>query len=526
MSDTNLKPAAPVTSSPLQQAIERCNQALLKLESSRRRNRTPKHILEVLLARDEVAQYQCEEKLPSSDTLLNIIELDKRLKEQQLTILRTKELPAWKSCLNPPSENWWWDLKLNLLGSEDKPMTVKDRLWIAGAIAATVIAAAILLNTGQVLKIFGGDKNSVQADGWQNALFGLQGTLVTAVGGAVTTGKGRQVLESLLINTPFVRPNWQAPGLFGVSCIVLGCTAVTYCSLPKLGDWYLSQGDKFVEEAQFSQAKEKYLQAKKFFTKDEDLVKVSLALGKVYEQKADFLDAMNEYKSAKGTDNPDILNRLGRAILLQEMRKIGWKQPITNQEQLNDSVNYINRAEQKIKYNLEQKKDNLYSLPSDKTKTENVSTQGIVVSWDEQNRVNNQRILKEIKINQGILDWAQVDFTKAPDQKAYKLLAQAQKKFEEADDQEEKLPTTPDDREARCYLEIARKLNSKNQKNKSSQNAINLHNYCKEMINRGLKDPSDAVIMNVVWDVVEDGFPPKPLQSQLLKTPNSTQVSN
>lgn len=518
---------SPDSKSPLQQAVERCDRALSRLDGTgRRRKRTPEHILEVLLARDEVAQHQCEEKLPSRETLLKIIELDKRLKKQQLTILRTKELPAWKSCLNPAPENWWWDLKLNLLGSEDKPMTVKDRLWIAGAIATTVIAAAILLNTGQVLKIFGGDKDGVQADTWQNALFGLQGTLVTAVGGAVTTGKGRRVLESLLINTPFVHPNWQARGLFGVSFIVLGGIAVTRYSLPKLGDLYLRQGDKFVEEAQFSQAREKYLQAKKLFIKDEDQVKVSLALGKVYEHKVDFLDAIEEYKSAKGTDNPEILNRLGRAIILQEMRKVGWKKPVTALEQLNDAENYIARAEKKIEHDKKQNPSTSeFNLQRSDT-NENDSNQGIVVSWDEQNRVNNDRVLKEIKINQGILAWAQVDFNKAPDQKADKLLLQAQDNFKEAAKYEQNLPTTPDGREARCYAALAQKLTLISQGNPSSENTTTLQSYCKDMIDRGLNDPSDAVIMKAAWDLVDAGFPPKVPQFPSLKTPAPTQASN
>ena len=545
------------SNSPLQQAIERCDRALSKLEGTRRRNRTSKHILEVLLARDQVAQHQCEEQL-FSETLIKITELDQRLKKQRLTILRTKELPVWKSCLNPASENWWWDLKLNLLGSEDEPMTIKDRLWIAGAVMTTVIAAAILLNTGQVFKIFGGDKNAVQADTLQNTLFGLQGTLVTALGGALTTGKGRRALESVLINTPFVRPNWQAPGLFGVSCLVLGGIGATHYSLPKLGDWYLWRGNNLVEEAQYSQAQAKYLQAKKLFTKDEDVVKVSLALGKVYEHKVDFLDAIEEYKSAKGTDDPEILNRLGRVIVLQEMRKVGWKKPVTDQEKLSDAENYIDRAYKKIQHDLkkEQTKENLNSPGSDQTKTKNDLDQQRVVSWDEQTRVNKQRVHKEILISQGILDWAQVDFTKlrssdATDTKlpsnvefsfspyplispslysTYlpslnktrdQLLEDAQKKFKEADEYEENLPTTPDGRTARCYAELAEKLLT--QKNQSSENTTDLPSNCQNMIDRGLNDPSDAFIIKAVLDVVS---PTEASQSASLNTPNSTQESN
>jgi tetratricopeptide (TPR) repeat protein len=460
------------TESPyFSQCVDRYKEALEDVKNTP--NPDDIQTLKLLKSRDVLEKaIQNQQSMPEVVSK-QIVELDQELKQQRLALTRGKKLLNWKKSLNPPSSNWWWNFKPTLFGDDEEPLPLRDRLWIIAAVACIGIAAGFVVNTTQTFQTSTGrDKNgdAVRSDAAQNSLVILQGGGLLALSASTVTKRGQKMVENLIDSIPFIRPNWQAPATFGLSLIALGVAYSINQSLPKFGDWYFFQGQRLEEENQLFQAQEKYLQAKKFFNDADDKVKLSLSLGKVYEQQGNVSEAIKEYRKALATDNAEVMNRLGRAILIGEMQKVGWTGKITDDALIREVKTYFYLVENKIK------KRN--SPGRNKNNRKNHDNQ-------------NKQLKKELQINKGILALAQFDLNKTDfkntDESTKNSLVEIQKTFKEATKNEDELPTNLEGRKARCYLELATGL-------------INLmdwkrNNFCSKILNY-VNDINDANMMS------------------------------
>lgn len=67
--------------------------------------------LAVLAARDVVYEMQTNGTSPSAEQLIQIWQVDNRLKQQARRITQVVKLADWRSSVYPPQETWWWFLE-------------------------------------------------------------------------------------------------------------------------------------------------------------------------------------------------------------------------------------------------------------------------------------------------------------------------------------------------------------------------------------------------------------------------------
>ncbi|HBL12767.1 MAG TPA: hypothetical protein DD379_15470 [Cyanobacteria bacterium UBA11162] len=465
--------------------VKRYQQVLHHLESSINLPEKEEEdlVLKLLKARDAVEKALKNQPSVPEPIAQHIIKLDQRLKKQRLILTKGKRLLIWKKTLNPPQSHWWWHFQPSIFGEEDEVMPLKDRLWILAALACITIAASIALNTTQTFQSFRQDKDAVKADTTQNAIALAQGIGLLGVSGVTTTQKGRKFIETVLTSIPFIRPQWQAEATFGLSLTALGIVYGINHSLPQFGNWYFQQGEKFVEEGELFKAKANYLQAKKFFRDANENAQISLELGKVYEQQGNFQGAIKEYESALATDNSEVMNNLGRAMLLEGLEKVSWTGKIKDDAVIRKARSYFEQVENKLN-----KKEG--SQKQQRTSDKNQDTQ-------------TERLLKDTYINQGILAWSKVDFNSS-DQKDINLLQDAQSFFNKAQNLDNELPTTPDSRNVRCYLELANALVDREQGKTKYRNDVY---YCDKINSYGnINDINEAKLLGSIWKL----FPLRP----------------
>jgi hypothetical protein len=497
----------------LSQCVERYEKNLQDLQQTFEPTQT--QTLKLLRSRDALEKaLKKSASLPESISE-RIIKLDRELKEQRLVLAKGKQLLNWKKSLNPPSSNWWWDFKPTLFGDEDAPLSWKDRIWLLGALSCLLLAGSFVVNTTQVFQsgtgATGKDKagETTRSDPAQNALVIFQGAGLVSLTASAVTQKGQKAIEDLITSIPLIPPRWHAPTTFGLSVIALGVTYGINKSLPSFGQWYFDHGQQLEENAQLFQAKEQYLQAKKFWTGRDEKVKLTLALGGLYEQQQEFDNAITEYKNALGTDDPHIISHLGRALVLKESFNVGWIGKVPeNKATLKQAKYYFQLVERKIK------QDN-----------KNNNQKGNKSGTADQQKNKNKELEKELYINQGLYHWSQVDFNQ--DKKTWKSndidnLESAKEWFQKADKLDKELPTTPDGRNARCYLGLTESLQEvPNRPKANPKRELNKYvNYC-DKIMFSVSDINESNMMQSVYDLLYPKYPQESRQAENPENPEN-----
>ncbi|MEC4989186.1 MAG: tetratricopeptide repeat protein [Oscillatoria sp. PMC 1068.18] len=426
--------------SPVEQALERYEKALIGLEETR--NPSWDLILEVLLARDEVEQ--ADKTSAPEKAVRQIVELDQRLKKQRFAIARGNQLAAWRSSLNVEESNWWWHLKPTLIGGDDEPVSLFDWVWTAAAVGFLGAAAAFMTTTTQTF--FQQVEGVPSADALQNGALIAQGAALLAGAGGALTKNGQKTIENVLASLR-LPPQWNSRAAFGFSCIVfLGAYSI-HDNLAELGKWYKYRGNHLVRQGELLQALENYRQASKFIETAEAEAELSLALGKVYEQLGQLDKAQVEYEKGLESENTEAIIRLSRVILLQGLQQVNWTGKMENVEQLRQAEIYLELAWNRLRALGDREADEI-TVPM------------------------QRQLLKEVSLNYGLLYWAQVDFEspyeepenllvqspealETPDPRVPYLVSRAYESFRRAAQFEENLPTSSDGGKAKCYLELA-----------------------------------------------------------------------
>jgi tetratricopeptide (TPR) repeat protein len=464
------------------QCLESYEEALTKLEDAE--NPSVEQALKVLKARDAVEITLKNQPSVPETIAKTIIELDQRLKQQRTILTKDKQLLEWKKSLSPPESHWWWNFHPpSIFAAEDDSMSFIDRLWIVAAIALLGVAAAFVVDTAQKFQTFGKTDKGVGSDAFQNLVVILQGGGLLTLTASALTKKGQKLLEDTLTSIPFISPKGQAPTTFGLSCLALGAAIGINRSLPFFGDVYYKQGQEFAEEGQLFKAQEKYLQADKFLTDNDGKAKLSLALGKVYEQQGNMLKAIETYNNALATDDPNVINNLSRAMLLDGLEQVGWTGKIKDDKILSKVEIYIQLVRNKLKS---------VSDPQKQAVAPNKNLDDLEKKLD-----------KEVNINDGILQWARVDLNK-PNWNEYdnKLLKKAKDFFQKAQELDEHLPTTPEGRNTRCYKELA--WASLNLQYTKKWNTEETYTICEEILDASPKDINEARLMKATFDLFVD----------------------
>jgi tetratricopeptide (TPR) repeat protein len=325
-------------------------------------------ILDVLLARDNLqAQLEVSPNL-ASHQLSHIAKLDNRLHHLANAIANREGIAQCRQSRQPPQSAWWWYLESSPSPPPPQPWWAKyDWVWNAGTVACLVVSTTFLTQT---VKAF----SAAQGFDFLGALSTIgQGAGLVLVAGGALTDRGKKVVEEGLSRFEFP-PYLHAEITFAGALVLLGVSYGINRNLPLVGELYYQQGRAQQAENRWSEAQDSYDRALNFIPDDP---RITVATGSIYEALGEFERAIAEYEKGVLFGDPAAMNALGRALVWQDWTRRDW------QTKINDDT--AQRAEL------------LYERASKLvTQTEGDS--------------DLTALQAEIRINQGVLDWARASW--------------------------------------------------------------------------------------------------------------------
>ncbi|EDX72248.1 tetratricopeptide repeat domain protein [Coleofasciculus chthonoplastes PCC 7420] len=261
-----------------------------------------KRVIDVLLARDAVEAIQLEKNQDSPDTLLTLIDLDKRLREQAKFIAQTVELPEWRKSLKLPPKAWWWFFP--------PPVHPQDRFdwsWSGLSVLFFTASLGLLVNISSRVLTGGPDLLGALAISVQSVL-----TLLAAKG--ALTESGKEGIKQFLENCNLSKHWWQEIklGLALLVCVILG---TIYWVLPRFAEPYRQHGYQEYQAGRLASAESDY---KRALAMNPDDAKTHFYLGLLYEELQDFKRASTEYKYAIQGGYQTAFNNLARLYILKK----------------------------------------------------------------------------------------------------------------------------------------------------------------------------------------------------------------
>ncbi|WP_008311904.1 tetratricopeptide repeat protein [Leptolyngbya sp. PCC 6406] len=303
----------------LDTAIHHYGDAIATLETQP----TPAIILAALIARDSIEAARQPPGFPilapTADLLIELIDLDQRLRQQAGAIHRTIDLAAWQRSFSPPETAWWW-----FLDPPIHPLDRYDWLWSTLTVVALTGSGSLLVDISS--RFLSGGPGL-----WGSFVVISQSVATLGTAGGVLTQTGRQLIENAIATTGIQRPLWQETKL-GLSLLLLLTLAGFRTSLPYLAERLTHQGETVQTEGNYPKAESSY---KRAIALDPNNAEARYQLAGVYESlgrsdtaeeqlllavNSGFLPAYNQLALLYlNNDNPD----KAAALLTQALEEIG-----------------------------------------------------------------------------------------------------------------------------------------------------------------------------------------------------------
>ncbi len=281
--------------------------ALEKLEST-----TPKpsstDALVVLMKREDLQALLSKHSELLTADLIEIADLDKRLKKQKNVIVKLIKLSEWRAILDPPEKHWWW-----FFSSKWEKF---DWLWNAGSILFLAISLALLFNTSTRL-LSGG------ATSGNTVIVVLQSVLPLLAGGGAFTKVGKEAYEKILISLQIDKQFWQEISC-GLSFLVLCILFRVNSSLP---NWAIAVNQSGIENYNSNRLESAQADFERAIAMRPDYGEAHYNLGWLYEELNDLDKAKVHYELAvrgdlqnfdQGVNHLKALNNLGRLYILNK----------------------------------------------------------------------------------------------------------------------------------------------------------------------------------------------------------------
>lgn len=313
---------------PLQFALVRYGKALEYLDRSQT-SLSAERALEILSARDALQKVlKTQEQVPV-ELLLQVVQLDLRLKQQAGRMLVVLNLPECRESLPASPQDWWWNLDAKQFNWLIRGLTVIA--W-TGSLGLLANIASRFLSVG-----IGG----IGVIGAAAVFFPSLLTLLQAR--SELTGAGREGLDKLIAKLGI--PQHSREGArFGFLLVLFGLLLGFWFALPLISQAYNQKGKKNYEQGQLGTVEENYLRA---IALNPDNVDAHYNLGNLYEDLQQFDKARTEYLIAVSGNVPEAYNNLARLFI----RKKEYTQAVAL---LNQGI--IEASEQNslpdVKYNL------------------------------------------------------------------------------------------------------------------------------------------------------------------------------
>jgi tetratricopeptide (TPR) repeat protein len=306
----------PQNSANLKIAISQYAASLAKFEN-------PKYqpdiadVLAVMLARDAV-QNELGNSQYSPDLCAKLLDLDRQLCHHAKRLNQNQTLAQCRQSLQPPESAWWWYIQESV---EVDPRNRWNWFWQTLTVACVVGSTAFIVNTARAFSTEGFDL-------MQTFSTIAQGAGLAVIAQGTLTDKGQKQVEKVLNNLN-VPSHLHAEVTFGASLTLLLASGAINSSLPRLGNYYYSQGMKYYKEGQMAIALRKYQEAFRF---DPSTDNIYAAQGIIHESIEEYDKALENYKKGIIAGNPAAFHGLAKTIASQSQ---------TNESELSKAKNYL-----------------------------------------------------------------------------------------------------------------------------------------------------------------------------------------
>ena len=288
-----------ITTTELEQAIERYANSLKEIESEIP-NLSEAQVLQLLLGRDAVEDLLTDKTQLSEEQIINLIELDERLKKQGKAIASSVKLAKFQKVLKPDESAWWWFFQ------SPKQIDRWDRfdwLWNVLTAAALGLGGSYMFITLQAFAV--GGLGVAEAFGTI-----AQATGIALLGkGALTSGGNKQV-EQLLEKVGIPSKFHSEVTCAGSIALMLAIYGI-HTHLPNI---LYKQGVKEYNAGNLRQAEEKLLQAIQLNPQKSQFY---IPLGEIYETTTELNKALQQYKNAVADGKSQGFNNAGRVYIQQ-----------------------------------------------------------------------------------------------------------------------------------------------------------------------------------------------------------------
>ncbi len=295
------------TDQVLYPALTRYQQTLTQLETAAPAP-LPEKILQVLLARDDVQGALNETECPPTSLLLELAELDRRLQQQQASIVRAKDYLHWRNSFQPLNSAWWWYFSTPTCHWWER----LDWLWNGLTLVFLTISVSLIVDA--VPRFLSGGLDVFSA-----LVVIIPSLLVLLTSGALTS-IGREARNYLF--EKLAKSYWSllSPALaFGLA---LSLIVIHQCFFDDLAVYFHQQGEQFYLKGQWEQAFSNYQKA---IALNPSYAEAHYHLGILYEDLQQFDQAKTEYQLAVKQDNSanslirlQAYNNWGHLLILQK----------------------------------------------------------------------------------------------------------------------------------------------------------------------------------------------------------------
>lgn len=262
-------------------------------------------ILPLLQARDRVEAALIDAQHSASlEELQQLLELDQQVKEQAEKITRLVNLAEVRNSLSASTNRWWWHLETL---APPHPQDQRDWLWQVLSIGSWTATLAFLINI--ISRVFIPDPSLGGA-----AAIALPSILTLLQAKNDLTSAGAEGFKQFLQARGISKHHHEEAKL-ATHLALLGFLFTVWLLLPKLSEYYNSQGLQRYAEGKLITARQDYQRAISIYPDNQD---AHYNLGNLYEELQEFDNARKEYLIAVQGQSPEAYNNLARLYIREQ----------------------------------------------------------------------------------------------------------------------------------------------------------------------------------------------------------------
>lgn len=250
-------------------------------------------VINVLTARDAVQEFLNDTTHDVTGKLIDIDNLDRRLKKQAKSIVRAVHLDDLRASFNPPVHSWWWFLEQRL----------RFGLW-SSLLSITCLVVSLSFIGDIAPRFLTGGPEFLG-----NMAVIVQGIFVLITGSSVVAKTAGNKLANV-----FSRRFWDKWGT-RLALLSIAFSLLLYQSLPQIAAYYRELGLNNYKAGHLARAQSNYQRALALNPNDGA---THFYLGVLYEEIQDFDNARTEYQIAIGSGYAAAYNNMGRLHILDK----------------------------------------------------------------------------------------------------------------------------------------------------------------------------------------------------------------